>query len=143
MARMPARDIVERRASQRGRLSEQRQRRGSEPPSLCIVYTEIRTYGTVRGRGLPMTTAMNEQQTDSGNTRKRLTLDLDPELHLRIKIAAAQAHVSMREYLEEILRESVPSLPQAPHDVRRPSSNIAPDILERLARTRQAATGSR
>jgi hypothetical protein len=76
----------------------------------------------------------------SAGRRSRLTLDLDPELHLRIKIAAAHAGLSMREYLEQMLRESVPELPL---NMRPTGSGPAPDILERLARTRRVLSGGR
>jgi hypothetical protein len=76
----------------------------------------------------------------NGTRRSRLTLDLDPELHLRMKIAAAQARLSMREYVEQMLREHVPSLPQQAQPQHRP---IASDVLERLARTRQEISGGR
>jgi hypothetical protein len=76
----------------------------------------------------------------SAQKRSRLTLHLDPDLHLRIKIASVQARLSMREYVEQMLREHVPSLPQQAQPQRRP---IASDVLERLARTRQEISGGR
>ena len=85
-----------------------------------------------------MTDTKKSLQPSGMTERKRLTLDLDPELHLRIKVVAAHAHLSMREYLEEILRQTVPPAPQATEVVRQSTPMTAPDILERLARTRQA-----
>lgn len=82
----------------------------------------------------------NQQRTNDTGRRSRLTLDLDPELHLRIKIAAAQARLSMREYLEQMLREHVPPLPQHAQLQYRP---ISPDVVERLARVRELTSGGR
>jgi hypothetical protein len=72
--------------------------------------------------------------------RSRLTLDLDPELHLRIKVAAARQGLSMREYLERMLRENVPTLPQQTPPDRHP---ISPDVLGMLRRTREEVSGGR
>jgi hypothetical protein len=104
------------------------------------VYTEICEYGTGVGT---MTDTKKSLQPREMTERKRLTLDLDPELHLRIKIAAAQAHLSMREYLEEILRQTVPLAPREIGVVRQSMPVTAPDIFARLARTRRALSGGR
>jgi len=85
-------------------------------------------------------TAASDSDLHASNTprRSRLTLDLDPELHLRIKIAAAHAGLSMREYLEQMLRESVPPLPLHGRSQGRP---IALSVLEMLRRTREEVSG--
>jgi hypothetical protein len=88
-----------------------------------------------------MTTAHESDLNSSDMARRsRLTLDLDPELHLRIKIAAAHARLSMREYLEQMLREIVPPLPSQGRLQGRP---ISPDVLEMLRRTREEVSGGR
>ncbi|HEX6817411.1 MAG TPA: hypothetical protein VF120_03490 [Ktedonobacterales bacterium] len=90
-----------------------------------------------------MTATQRDARTQGANARKRLTVDLDPELHLRIKIAAAKANLSMRDYLEEILNEAVPPSPESVSVVRRSTPITAPNIFERLAKTRQALSGGR
>jgi hypothetical protein len=88
-----------------------------------------------------MATTRDANSGAGGATRRRrLTLDLDPKLHLRIKVAAAHAGLSMREYLEQMLDDSVPALPR---NMRGTGSGPALDILERLARTRKALSGGR
>lgn len=88
-----------------------------------------------------MTTSRDSgSDASTGTHRSRLTLDLDPELHLRVKIAAAHAGLSMREYLERILRESVPALVRNARPEGRP---ISPDVLEMLRRTREEVSQGR
>ncbi len=57
--------------------------------------------------------AMQRQYSDEHNKlpgkRPRLMIDISPELRRRIKIAAAQKDLSIREYVEEILEQVVPS----------------------------------
>ncbi len=56
--------------------------------------------------------AMQSQYSDDHNRlpgkRPRLMIDISPELRRRIKIAAAQKDLSIREYVEEILEQVVP-----------------------------------
>ena len=54
-----------------------------------------------------------EREREHEGKRARLTLDLDPALHMRIKMAAAQQRLSMREYIERILRETQHNLSRA------------------------------
>ena len=57
--------------------------------------------------------AMQSQDNDDHNRlpgkRPRLMIDISPELRRRIKIAAAQKDLSIREYVEDILDQAVPS----------------------------------
>jgi HicB family len=46
--------------------------------------------------------------TQKHNPRPRLMIDISPELHHRIKIAAEQNDLSIREYIERILEQTVP-----------------------------------
>ncbi|HEU5439344.1 MAG TPA: toxin-antitoxin system HicB family antitoxin [Ktedonobacterales bacterium] len=75
-----------------------------------------------------------EREREHEGKRARLTLDLDPALHMRIKMAAAQQRLSMREYIERILREAVPETRESGWTEARP---ITPEVLamlrERLA----------
>ena len=43
----------------------------------------------------------------SGERRDRLSIDVEPELHWRIKSAAAGRGLSIREYVEAILRQAL------------------------------------
>ena len=56
---------------------------------------------------------MQSQYSDDHNRlpgkRPRLMIDISPELRRRIKIAAAQKDLSIREYVEDILDHAVPS----------------------------------
>ena len=73
--------------------------------------------------------------------RARLTLDIEPELHLRIKLAAAQQYLSMRDYVERILLAAVPPLPANERlQQRRPMS---PDVIALLRETRHAVSEGR
>lgn len=45
--------------------------------------------------------------TGRGGKRARLTLDIDSQLHLQLKIAAAQAHLSMRKFTERLLENAL------------------------------------
>jgi hypothetical protein len=73
----------------------------------------------------------------SGVRRARLTIDLDPELHMRLKMAAAANGVSMRELVECLLLQTLPAMPhrrRIPLEQRRPISQGA---LEQMERTRE------
>ena len=48
-------------------------------------------------------------ETNSHNKRSRLMVDVSPELRRRIKTAAAQRDVSIKQYIVEILEATVPS----------------------------------
>jgi hypothetical protein len=83
--------------------------------------------------------AMQSQYSDDHNKlpgkRPRLMIDINPELRRRIKIAAAQKDLSIREYVEDILDQAVPfedtrMNKRQPHPVSRES-------LQRLLRTRE------
>ncbi len=81
---------------------------------------------------------VKQQQIEKNNTsnvrkRYRLTFDLTPELEERIKIAALKNHVSISDYLGNILEEVVPQESTLKQQ-RRP---IHSDALEKLNRTRE------
>ena len=46
--------------------------------------------------------------TGSGGKRTRLMIDISPELRRRIRIAAAQRDLTLKEYVERILEDIVP-----------------------------------
>jgi hypothetical protein len=67
--------------------------------------------------------------------RPRLMIDISPELRRRIKIAAAQKDLSIREYVEDILDQAVPS--EGFHTKKRQPHSVSPKSLDRLLRTRE------
>lgn len=89
----------------------------------------------------------NATETESGMRKarggrtvrtERLTLDLDPELYQRVKLAAAQQHIPMRALIERILQGALPSvalLTRFPEERLRP---ISQESLARLASAREA-----
>lgn len=73
--------------------------------------------------------------TQNQPSRPRLIIDISPELRRRIKIAAAQKDLSIREYIEQILEQAVPPEEErVPQQEPRPMSH---ESLERLLRTRE------
>ncbi len=89
-----------------------------------------------------MTTPVSPKNSEAeGNKRSRLTLDLPPELHLRLKLTAAHEHRTMREYVERLLDREVPPLPSPPASARDDVSRApaaTPETAERLRSMRHA-----
>ena len=83
--------------------------------------------------------AMQSQYNDDHNRlpgkRPRLMIDISPELRRRIKIAAAQKDLSIREYVEDILDQAVPS-EEVGMEKREPRP-VSRESLQRLLRTRE------
>lgn len=48
-----------------------------------------------------------DMMTISNERRARLSIDVTPELRRRIKVAAATREISVREYVETILRQAL------------------------------------
>src|SRR5436309_16008698 len=67
--------------------------------------------------------------------RSRLMIDISPELLHRIKIAAAQKDLSIREYVENILDQAVPF--EDTHMKKRQPHPVSHESLQRLLRTRE------
>ena len=82
---------------------------------------------------------MQSQYHDDHNKlpgkRPRLMIDISPELRRRIKIAAAQKDLSIREYVEDILDQAVPS--ENVHAEKRQPRPVSHESLQRLLRTRE------
>lgn len=55
----------------------------------------------------------------AGKGRTRIMVDVSPELRRRIKLAATQRDLTVREYVVHILDEAVPQAPAAPPVERR------------------------
>src|SRR5438128_2519219 len=74
--------------------------------------------------------------TQKHNPRSRLMIDISPELRRRIKITAAQNDLSICEYIERILEQTVPgeaNLPQRePHRVTREAIDRLRQIREQI-----------
>jgi len=72
--------------------------------------------------------------TQRQSTRPRLMIDISPELRYRIKVAAAQKDLSIREYIEQILEQTVPYVVSKPE--RQPRL-MNPESLARLLQARE------
>jgi hypothetical protein len=68
------------------------------------------------------------------NPRPRLMIDISPELRRRIRIAAAQNDLSIREYIERILEQTVPGEANLP---QREPRRITRETIERLRKVRE------
>src|SRR6266480_719657 len=78
--------------------------------------------------------SMQSHDSDEHNKlpgkRPRLIIDISPELRRRIKIAAAQKDLSIREYVEDILDQAVPS-------EKRERGRLNSAAIEDLLKTRE------
>jgi len=78
--------------------------------------------------------SMQSHDSDEHNKlpgkRPRLIIDISPELRRRIKIAAAQKDLSIREYVEDILDQAVPS-------EKREQGRLNSAAIEDLLKTRE------
>jgi hypothetical protein len=75
-----------------------------------------------------------EMATQKHNPRPRLMIDISPELRRRIKIAAAQNDLSIREYIERILEQTVPGEANLP--LREPR-RVTREAIDRLRQVRE------
>jgi hypothetical protein len=66
--------------------------------------------------------------------RPRLMIDISPELRHRIKIAAAQNDLSVREYIERILEQTVPGEANLP---QREPRRVTQEAIDRLRQVRE------
>src|SRR6266704_5648665 len=83
--------------------------------------------------------AMQRQYNDNSKgppgKRPRLMIDISPELRRRIKIAAAQKDLSIREYVEDILEQTVP--PENSFLEKRERGRLNSAAIEDLLKTRE------
>ncbi len=83
--------------------------------------------------------AMQNHYSDDHNKlpgkRPRLMIDISPELRRRIKIAAAQKDLSIREYVEDILDQTVP--PETSFLEKRERGQLNSAAIEDLLKTRE------
>lgn len=65
-----------------------------------------------------MKTETRAEGAGHGGKRTRLMIDISPELRRRIRIAAAQRDLTLKEYVERILEQVVPETESAPEQRR-------------------------
>ena len=66
--------------------------------------------------------------------RSRLTIDVSPELHQRVKILAIKNHLTISEYLKRIIEQAIPDDVDTGQQEEYP---ITPDFLEQVYRVRE------
>jgi uncharacterized protein (DUF1778 family) len=81
-----------------------------------------------------MATHVHESRSPRQDETKRirLTVDISPEMRRRIKMAAAQRDLTVRDYVVRILEEAVPGTAEP----TQAQQGITPEAVERLFRTR-------
>ena len=79
---------------------------------------------------MAMQSHYSEDHNRLSGKRPRLIIDISPELRRRIKIAAAQKDLSIREYVEDILDQAVPS-------EKREQGRLNSAAIEDLLKTRE------
>ena len=79
---------------------------------------------------MSMQSHYSEDHNRLSGKRPRLIIDISPELRRRIKIAAAQKDLSIREYVEDILDQAVPS-------EKRERGRLNSAAIEDLLKTRE------
>ena len=83
--------------------------------------------------------SMQSHDSDEHNKlpgkRPRLIIDISPELRRRIKIAAAQKDLSIREYVEDILDQAVP--PEKSLLEKRERGRLNSAAIDDLLKTRE------
>lgn len=85
---------------------------------------------------MAMQSQYSDDQRRQPGKRPRLMIDISPELRRRIKVAAAQKDLSIRDYIEDILEHTVPPVEEASMKERQPRP-VSRESLERLLRTRE------
>lgn len=76
--------------------------------------------------------AMRQYDDDQADN---LIIHIEPELRRRIKIAAAQSNLSVQEYIERILQQTVP--PETPSTQKR-TGRLNRAAVDKLLQTREA-----
>src|SRR6266480_1732388 len=99
-----------------------------------LITTGIQSLTKV-DKEMAMQSQYNDDQNRVPGKRPRLMIDISPELRRRIKIAAAQKDLSIREYVEDILDQAVP--PEEVGMEKREPRPVSQESLQRLLRTRE------
>ena len=90
--------------------------------------------------------AIQQTQQEQHEKRARLTLDIPPALHFRLKVLAAQQHLSMRDVAEQILEEALPDVETLLTQSRLDESALRPvtqAALDQLAAVRKQVMAGR
>jgi len=103
-------------------------KRYNHPRQLCLDSMN-------EGEAMAMQRQYNDDHNKIPGKRPRLMIDISPELRRRIKIAAAQKDVSIREYVEDILEQVVPS--ETNFLEKRESGRLNSAAIEDLLKTRE------
>src|SRR5690242_16054335 len=103
-------------------------KRYNHPRQLCL-------YSMNEGEAMAMQRQYSDDHNRIPGKRPRLMIDISPELRRRIKIAAAEKDLSIREYVEDILEQVVPH-EKATKEKQKPRP-VSQESLERLLRTRE------
>jgi hypothetical protein len=89
----------------------------------------------------------SDQDTlDQTAQRARLTLDVTPEMRRRIRLAAAQRDLTIKDYVERILDQALPPLAELEARQQRsmpPSRPLDPAAAERLLGARDRVMAGR
>ena len=86
-------------------------------------------------KAMVMQSQYNDDHNRLPGKRTRLMIDISPELRRRIKIAAAQKDLSIREYVEDILDQTVP--PEDAHTKKRQPHPVSRKSLQQLLQTKE------
>jgi len=89
-------------------------------------------------KAMAMQSQYNEDHNRLPGKRPRLMIDISPELRRRIKIAAAQKDLSIREYVEDILDQTVP--PEKSLLEKRERGQLNSAAIDDLLKTREEIT---
>ena|SRR2546423_9684507 len=76
----------------------------------------------------------DDEQKDNARKRSRITIDINPELRRRIKMAALEEDLSIGEYLGRILEQAVPDEASMKQRQHRP---VTREAIERLLKFRE------
>jgi len=79
-----------------------------------------------------MKTEAHAEDTRPAGKRTRLMIDISPELRRRIRIAAAQRDLTLKEYVERILEDTVPRESSSAEQPRRKMTSESLAAFQRL-----------
>src|SRR6266576_7156563 len=99
-----------------------------------LITTGIQSLTKV-DKEMAMQSQYNDDQNRVPGKRPRLMIDISPELRRRIKIAAAQKDLSIREYVEDILDQAVP--PEKSLLEKRERGRLNSAAIDDLLKTRE------
>jgi hypothetical protein len=100
-----------------------------------MVLSDRNTIMNEEGKAMAMQSQYSNDHNKLPGKRPRLMIDISPELRRRIKIAAAEKDLSIREYVEDILEQVVPS--EEVSMKKKQPRPVSKESLERLLRTRE------